>query len=212
MGKLDRLKRAAAEIVAILGQIAEYSDARIAVIGGLAVWKYFPLGRETQDIDFIINIDSAPKSVKTKLLALHNSPFIQQADYFLYNDHQGDPIQVDLTPAFQSPYLPAAAQRLDSIPAGSVPYISPTDLLMFKMHSCGLRGDADKREQDAKDAETLLGAMTTPPTLTHHQQQLAELNVADVVTYGTRSEDWWRRKLGLPLNTRAGPIPTMMEL
>ncbi|KAG7285771.1 hypothetical protein NEMBOFW57_008065 [Staphylotrichum longicolle] len=112
-----RLERAAADVIVILKGIAEYSEASIAVIGGLALWKYMPGGRTTQDVDFIISIDSAPHSVKNKLLTLPNSPFIQQAQYFLYRDMDGNYIQIDITPAWQSPYLPAAAKKLKSVPA-----------------------------------------------------------------------------------------------
>ncbi len=31
--------------------ISEYSNARIAVIGGLALWKYIPTGRTTEVFD-----------------------------------------------------------------------------------------------------------------------------------------------------------------
>ncbi|KAJ9158524.1 hypothetical protein NKR19_g3245 [Coniochaeta hoffmannii] len=97
-----RLERAAADVIVILKGIAEYSEASIAVIGGLALWKYIQGGRGTQDVDFIISIDSAPHSVKNKLLALPNSPFIQQAQYFLYEDREGNYVQIDITPAWQS--------------------------------------------------------------------------------------------------------------
>ncbi|GAB1312204.1 hypothetical protein MFIFM68171_02414 [Madurella fahalii] len=156
MVTLAQLEQAAADVVNIMKSITEYSEASIAVIGGLAVWKYIQDGRTTQDVDFIISIDSAPQSVKSKLLALPNSPFIQQAQYFLYKSSDGDQIQIDITPAWQSPYLPAAAKKLKNIPAGSVPYISPTDLLIFKMHSCGLRAQALKSVVDATDAAALL--------------------------------------------------------
>jgi len=114
-----RLERAAADVIVILKGIAEYSEASIAVIGGLALWKYIQGGRGTQvpelhtpglrtsslhgfqDVDFIISIDSAPHSVKNKLLALPNSPFIQQAQYFLYEDREGNYVQIDITPAWQ---------------------------------------------------------------------------------------------------------------
>lgn len=80
-----------------------------------------------------------------------------------------------------------------------MPYIAPTDLLMFKMHSCGLRAQALKSAIDANDAEVLLAAMSTPLTLTSHQQVLAEPRIADVVSFGSKSESWWRQNLGLPV-------------
>lgn len=54
-----------------------------------------------QDVDFIINTDSAPEGVKKRLLNLPNSPFIQQAQFFFYKNHNGSYIQVDITPGRQ---------------------------------------------------------------------------------------------------------------
>lgn len=105
----------------------------------------------------------------------------------------------------QSPYLPAAAARLGSIPAGSVPYISPTDLLIFKINSCGLRAQAKKKAIDANDAETLLSTMSRPLSLTDDQRGIAETGLADVVANGTMTEDWWRQNLGLNLPAPAAP-------
>jgi len=66
------------------------------------------------------------------------------------------------------------------------------------MNSCGLRAQVAKRAIDANDAETLLAAITTPTTLTICQQGLAETGIADMVSFGSKSEDWWRQRLGLP--------------
>ncbi len=56
---------------------------------------------KTQDVDFIINIASAPESVKTKLLSLPNSPFVQHAQYFYYKSRDGSYVQIDITPEWQ---------------------------------------------------------------------------------------------------------------
>ena len=42
-----QLEAAAADVIRILKGISEYSNARIAIIGGLALWKYIPVGRTT---------------------------------------------------------------------------------------------------------------------------------------------------------------------
>ncbi len=44
----NQLEAAAADVITILKSIREYSDAKVAVIGGLALWKYLPAGRTTQ--------------------------------------------------------------------------------------------------------------------------------------------------------------------
>ena len=41
------LETAATGVIRILQGIREFSDARIAVIGGLALWNYHPTGRST---------------------------------------------------------------------------------------------------------------------------------------------------------------------
>ena len=48
MASLQFLHSAAAEVIGYLKKISEYSDVRVAVIGGLAVWNYIPKGRTTQ--------------------------------------------------------------------------------------------------------------------------------------------------------------------
>ncbi|KAF2230122.1 hypothetical protein EV356DRAFT_580299 [Viridothelium virens] len=195
-----RLEMAAVNVIRILKDISEFREARIAVIGGLALWKYNPAGRTTNDVDFIVSIDSAPQGVKQKLLALPNSFFTQQAEFFLYKSPDGSNIQIDITPEWQSPYMPSAAEKLKDIPDGTVPYISPIDLIIFKINSCGLRAQLTKRVTDASDAETLLEMETSrsPLSLTATQQATVEACIADVVTHGSMTEEWWRERLGLP--------------
>ena len=48
----SQLETAAADVIGILKGISEYSDARIAIIGGLALWKYIPRGRTTEVLGF----------------------------------------------------------------------------------------------------------------------------------------------------------------
>ncbi|KAK0702210.1 hypothetical protein B0H67DRAFT_676295, partial [Lasiosphaeris hirsuta] len=69
---------------------------------------------------------------------------------------------------------------------------SPTDLLIFKINSCGLRAQAAKRAIDANDAEALLSSMNYPLSLTTNQRSIAETGIADVVMYRSMLEDWWR--------------------
>ncbi|KAF2459309.1 hypothetical protein BDY21DRAFT_337915 [Lineolata rhizophorae] len=200
MPSLNELETAAADVLNILKGIPEFSNARVAVIGGLALWKYIPTGRTTEDVDFIINMDSAPHGIKQKLLTLPNSPFVQLAQVFFYKIPGGPNVQLDITPEWQSPYMPAAAVKLKDIAANAIPYISPTDLIIFKINSCGLRSQGVKKRTDAVDAETLLARETlhSPLTLTSTQQAIVAPCIVDVVTHGRQSEQWWRQRLGLP--------------
>lgn len=123
------LEKAAFDVISNLKQITEFSNAKIAVIGGMALRNYFPNARNTdvghvplfeslishssglQDVDLIINIDTAPASVKQKLLSLDNSPFFQLAQEFFYQIPGGPSVQIDIVPAWQVSrdlnYLPA---------------------------------------------------------------------------------------------------------
>jgi len=48
MPSRNQLETVAADVIRILRGISEYSNTRIAVIGGLALWKYIPTGRTTE--------------------------------------------------------------------------------------------------------------------------------------------------------------------
>ena len=101
--------------------------------------------------------------------------------------------------SFQPPYIPANAVKLKDLPANTVPYISIKDLVVFKVHSCGLRAQQGKRRTDANDAEALLSGATTqaPLALTDQQKELLKPCISDVVKYGSKSEGWWRQRLGM---------------
>lgn len=119
MSSRQELEAAAADVIKILKGIDEFKEASIAVIGGLALWKYIPYGRTTevcaaqlesipekadhgyQDVDFIINCANAPDGVKQKLLRLPDSPFVQYAELFYYKNPRGQQIQIDITPHSQ---------------------------------------------------------------------------------------------------------------
>lgn len=139
--------------------------------------------------------------MKQRLLALPNTPFVQHAQYFYYETPEGIQIQIDVTPEFQSPYMPAAATKLQDIPVGGVPYISPTDLMVFKIFSCGLRAQAVKKRTDAADAEQVLTMMTEHSSLklTSAQRAIVEPCIADMVAHGSKDDKWWREQLGLPV-------------
>jgi hypothetical protein len=83
----------------------------------MALWKYLPDYRTTQvydlryrlspvrancskDVDFCITTPGAPSSVKTKLLALPDTPFKQIADLFVYDDGK-QVIQINIVNTMQ---------------------------------------------------------------------------------------------------------------
>lgn len=98
--------------------------------------------------------------------------------------------------------MPPAATKLRDIPTGAVPYIGMTDLLVFKIHSCGLRAEGSKKRRDALDAETIARTIPTLPiVLNAEQKALVEPCIVDVVAHGAESEQWWRAYLGLPASS-----------
>ncbi|KAG5951266.1 hypothetical protein E4U57_006999 [Claviceps arundinis] len=197
----DLLHQTAADVIAILKTIPEFRDSKIAVIGGLALWKYLSDGRTTEDVDFIVNIESAPHGVKNRLLALENSPFVQIAQTFFYQGLNGRRVQVDVTHRDSSPYLPEAAIRIKDVQQGEVPYISVLDLIIFKIFSCGMRAQAKKRLLDATDAESLVLYQIKNEgsgiKLNAKQKEMVEPYIMDVVENGEKTEKWWRENLGL---------------
>jgi hypothetical protein len=93
--------------------------------------------------------------------------------------------------------MSSEARVLSQIPAGHVPFISQIDLLIFKINSCGLRVQVAKKRIDARDAQHLLQDMTIPLRLTALQFAIVEPCITDVVVHGTKTQDWWKQRLGL---------------
>ncbi|PGH02697.1 hypothetical protein AJ79_07576 [Helicocarpus griseus UAMH5409] len=97
------LEETAKATIASLKSFSEFSSAKIAIIGGTALWKYIPNGRTTSDVDFIITVSGAPQARRK--------------------------IQIDFTPEWQSAYIPAAVRDVGQIDLAALPYISAIDLL-----------------------------------------------------------------------------------
>ncbi|KAK8147537.1 hypothetical protein G3M48_001436 [Beauveria asiatica] len=196
----NELETAAQAVIAALKTMPEFSGAKILVIGGLGLWKYLRQYRTTEDVDFLITVQGAPKAVKDKLLAMPSSPFQQRAQDFVLKAPNGKQIQIDMTPDWQSPYVPPAALPISDVQTGFLPYISELDLLVFKINCCGLRSTAVKKIRDANDARTLLedirsqGSISLSPL----QKNAVLAGLEDVVKL-TRGGDmaWWKSQLGL---------------
>ncbi|PLN83717.1 hypothetical protein BDW42DRAFT_192151 [Aspergillus taichungensis] len=95
------LEQAASAVILILQTMPEFADAKIAIIGGLSLWKYISHFRSTEDVDFLITVQGAPHAVKEKLLALPETPFEQHAQLFFYVGLAGKAVQIDITPSWQ---------------------------------------------------------------------------------------------------------------
>lgn len=97
--------------------------------------------------------------------------------------------------------MPESAKKLRDIEPGFVPYISTTDLVVFKIHSCGLRAVVAKRRVDARDARDILKVATRAGALglSDAQQAAVESCIQDVVHHGDMTVEWWKQRLGLPV-------------
>ncbi|KAJ5751368.1 hypothetical protein N7533_008396 [Penicillium manginii] len=193
------LEVAAGAVIAILKTMPEFSNAKIAVIGGLGLWNYLRGYRTTEDVDFLITVQGAPKAVKDKLLALPSTPFQQQAQLFFYKSPGGKLVQIDITPEWQSPYVPPTALPILAVRPGSLPYISELDLLVFKINSCGLRPTPAKKLRDAADARTLAEDLSSkgPIFLSSIQMDAVLKGLDDVVQLSRKDKAWWVTKLNL---------------
>ncbi|CRG92854.1 hypothetical protein PISL3812_09925 [Talaromyces islandicus] len=193
------LEAAASSVIRILKTMPEFSNAKIAIIGGLGLWKYIRSYRTTEDVDFLITVQGAPKAVKDKLLAMPSSPFLQQAQIFFYKAPNGKHIQIDITPDWQSPYLPSAATSISIVRPEALPYISEVDLLVFKINCCGLRPTPAKKIRDANDARSLAEDLSSkgPIVLSSTQRNAVLQGLDDVAQHSGRDKNWWTDKLRL---------------
>ncbi|KAJ6168015.1 hypothetical protein N7497_000858 [Penicillium chrysogenum] len=175
------LEVAAGAVIDILKTMPEFSSSRIA------------------DVDFLITVQGAPKSVKDRLLAMPSSQFQQQAQLFFYKGVGGKSIQIDITPDWQSPYVPSAAVPISAARSNALPYISELDLLVFKINCCGLRPTPAKKLRDATDARTLAEDLCSRGSinLTPAQKSAVLQGLDDVAQLSRRDKSWWMAKLAL---------------
>ncbi|KAI1140415.1 hypothetical protein F5Y05DRAFT_411471 [Hypoxylon sp. FL0543] len=206
MAQFQELERAACDVIQHVKEIQDLRHARLAVIGGLALWHYLPEYRTTDNVNFITNISTSPSSLKKRLLERPNSPFFQRSQALFYKSQYGQEIRIDISPEWLSPYLPDSAMKVQDISRNEIPYISLTDLIVFKLDSSGLRSNPAKKERDARDAAALvdLAANKAPIQLSRKQEQVVEEALCDVATCGTKEKGWWEKHMGLEKASTAG--------
>ncbi|KAI0095448.1 hypothetical protein F4814DRAFT_457607 [Daldinia grandis] len=202
MARLQELEHAACDVIQNVKQIQDLRHARLSVIGGLALMHYLPEYRSTDNINFITNISTSPSSLKKRLLERPESPFFQRSQALFYKAPRGQEIRVDISPEWLSPYLPDSAIKVQDISSDEVPYISLTDLIVFKLDSSGLRSNPVKKERDAQDAAALVDFATHKKSLqlSEKQEQVVEEALCDVAKCGTKEKGWWEKRMGLTKN------------
>ncbi|KAI8963697.1 hypothetical protein F5Y11DRAFT_318360 [Daldinia sp. FL1419] len=206
MAQLQELENAACDVIQNVKEIQDLRHARLSVIGGLALMHYLPEYRSTDNINFITNISTSPSSLKKRLLEKPESPFFQRSQALFYKAPHGQEIRVDISPEWLSPYLPDSAIKVQDISQDEVPYISLTDLIVFKLDSSGLRSNPVKKERDAQDAAALVDFATHKSSLqlSEKQEQVVEEALCDVAKCGTKEKGWWEKRMGLAKKTAYG--------
>lgn len=86
--------------------------------------------------------------------------------------------------------------------ANTLPYLSLTDVLIFKIYFCSMRGLPEKRQQDASNAMAVVeffqsNAAAMPIWLSPEQRQAATEALLSFSPYSEKGERYWRRVLGL---------------
>lgn len=97
---------------------------------------------------------------------------------------------------------------MQDISQDEVPYISLTDLIVFKLDSSGLRSNPVKKERDAQDAAALVNLATKERRgsiqLSAKQEQVVEEALCDVARCGTKEKVWWEQRMGLEKKPEEG--------
>ncbi|KAL2812504.1 hypothetical protein BJX63DRAFT_421727 [Aspergillus granulosus] len=126
---------------------------------GLCLWKYHSTYRTTRS-------------------------FQQHAQFFYYKNLNGTLIPIDMTPDWQSPYLPSAAVPISAV---------------NRINSYGLRSTFKKQLCDANDAELLAFSLSSrgPIVLSSTQKIIVLQGLDGVVQCSTMDGTWWKITLGL---------------
>ncbi|KAI2473250.1 hypothetical protein F4781DRAFT_427663 [Annulohypoxylon bovei var. microspora] len=211
MARFQELERAACDVIQNVKEIQDLRHARLSVIGGLALWHYLPEYRSTDNVNFITNISTSPSSLKKRLLERPDSPFFQRSQALFYKCPNGEEVRIDISPEWLSPYLPESAVKVQDISQDEIPYISLTDLIVFKLDSSGLRSNPAKKERDAYDAAALVDLACSRRgsiDLSKKQEQVVEEALCDVAECGAKEKDWWEKHMGLDTReSRALEVP-----
>lgn len=164
--------------------------------------------------------------MKKRLLERPDSPFFQRSQALYYKGPRDQEIRIDISPEWlvsnissdtqrfcsqlttlQGPYLPESATKVQDLSGDEIPYISLTDLIVFKLDSSGLRSNPVKKDRDACDAAALVdfAAHDGGIQLSEKQEQVVEEALCDVGKCGTKEKGWWERNMGLDNDSLTTP-------
>ncbi|KAM5432320.1 hypothetical protein MferCBS31731_004478 [Microsporum ferrugineum] len=212
-------------VILCLKKCPDLANTKIAIIGGAAVCRYIPerqpsddpevrpwvyrvygltfADQVNQDVDFMITIPN-PDVVNRRLLQTYESLFSENEKGMYYSHPGGKSIKVDFSTNCRLPYIPAAATIIREVDIDCLPYIGPTDLLVLAIRLCGQRNEGYSNiDRDSADAVALAETVIKqgPIVLSPIQRQVVREELAEVVHWGPKDEEWWRDVLADALSS-----------
>ncbi|GFF79038.1 hypothetical protein IFM61606_06084 [Aspergillus udagawae] len=179
------------------------SEAARAVITSLQALPEAPeLQRANIDVDILIfDRDRAicTLDLRAKLASRFPDEFEDVPEPVSSCLNIPDRVKADFIPQELVPYLPANAVTLEKVDPNHLPFLSLQDLLVYKINSCSMRPTADKRYQDARDAQVLANIQSWQGTITldDSQKQAVLSGLDEMSEYSRESRQWWESALGL---------------
>ncbi|RHZ54861.1 uncharacterized protein CDV56_107074 [Aspergillus thermomutatus] len=223
------LRAAARALIWSLQAMPELQEARIVIIGGMAVQHHVGAYRKTsvstlknrsqrtltrsfilvQDVDVLLFSHDHPidtQRIRKELVSGFSYLFMECAQplFFKYRDtHCTHLVQVDLIPQHLPPYLPAHAMALREIDLNYLPFIVPLDLIAYKVHCSSMRPYSRKRKQDARDARMLWGMIYSLKSVPLSQaQRQAIISGLDLMAGNSGIWRWLKGRLRRWVNIR----------
>ncbi|KAM5446515.1 hypothetical protein McanMca71_007881 [Microsporum canis] len=193
-------------VILCLKKCPDLANTKIAIIGGAAVCRYIPERQpsdDPEDVDFMITIPN-PDVVNRRLLQTYESLFSENEKGMYYSHPGGKSIKVDFSTNCRLPYIPAAATIIREVDIDCLPYIGPTDLLVLAIRLCGQRNEGYSNiDRDSADAVALAETVIKqgPIVLSPIQRQVVREELAEVVHWGPKDEEWWRDVLADALSS-----------
>ncbi|KAI1292389.1 hypothetical protein F5Y03DRAFT_375973 [Xylaria venustula] len=207
------LEAAALSVIHLIQGVAELVNVPLVLVGDLAVAKYLSQSRpcEIHSIEFVVKYAS-PGSVKKALLShAHGKKIIIENDRGLfYKSPAGWVIEVKITPVWLCPYLPDVGD------IKKPPYISLSDLFVFKADACGLHESDASKYREAADACALLELASEHSHLKLNDEKMQKVDEAldTLVEYSPpgSGRKWWEMRLGKQSDKRRSAQDILSEL
>ncbi|KAI1181128.1 hypothetical protein F4777DRAFT_3299 [Nemania sp. FL0916] len=208
------LEQAALAVIRLMQGVDGFANIRLAVVGDLAVKKYVEQSGPCESIEFLIARSASASLVKKTLLAQGKGAIVSKAQAIFYKHPSGWAIEIKITPEWLCPFFPCSAQVLADIE--TLPYISLTDLVVFKADACGVHESTAGRQKEAYEASILLQVISEHSPLRLDDLKMDKVGAAldMLVAYSPPEIDrrWWERRLGIQSIKRQSGQDILSEL